>query len=700
MFSHRSELNPNKLTDSLNKELKVETPPDEIVIAVPDPALKDANELCRKHPILSTQLERLSVRSAVTLIGFDIHGDDTNTINFKDRKPLHTISLKTLSRRIITNIFQKYDGFVEANESFHFENPSGRHTKRFLRLSNLLNNSDEIGYIAFACLPYIKSGIEAIYIDTPSLHIVVSAINEIRFTFNLPLLGAKNFQSYKWLENIGNEVDVNSLVMISASSTGGLARQLIEKYEMQQENILHLLFFGKSISAGNVVCDLSYNQTKNPFGISEFTEVFEKNDCKYCKFGSSVVQIQGDQFDITDSKPEPIMIRKLDAPTGLRNALRSFIGRKALTIHMQKDTSSLKRDYEIDFTNIATESKYKSNLQYVLKRFVPIGTEHIISINGSTKILANEVQEFITNYGGEAKVIDVDEVYRYSSFNEKPIIVTADVIESGRCLTTVSQALRSSAMNSPIVYIVGVEKTSNTRERKMLKSTLTQCNQVVGHEYIAVEKIVLPVSTGRNAWHDELEFLQDMKSKKRDLVTEYFDRRISELKKLSIPLIDNLFLTSIDGYRLKIQEGFVFWPEEYDPSETSQAEVYYTISSVLQNLRTTGKIKNFWHHRTMIHPNNFIRFNDGVIRASLLRASRLGELDFSEYETESTEMKNIILNAFRSASSPAGYDSPEFLMALGTKKLRLKPDDHNSVVDVGRTMNGVIKELSDCIEKI
>lgn len=700
LFYHRHELSPNELAETLNDELTDSTPPDEILISVPAPAFKETKNRCTTNIILKKHLDRFSKNSEIILTGFDINGNEVNVSRLTNGKRVPLVPLKKSTRQIITSLFQKYGGFVQSSESFHFENPSGRHTKNFLRFSNLLNSSEEIGYIAFACLPFIGPDIERLFIDTPSLHSVASSINEIRSVFKVQALRVSNFQSYKILESNSSQLNESTLVMISATSSGGLSKAIEEKYKVGKENIFHLLFLGDLNEIENVVCDLKLNNLENPYGVEKYPEVFEKNECAFCKFGSPVVRIKGDQFDITGSQPEPITIKKSDAPNRFKKTINQFLGNKVLSVQINKATLNKTRDFQIVFENLIRVKEFKRNLEYVLKRFVPLNCSKIIDVSGNSNTFAYFVKEFILASGGNVDILSLDELYDCSSFNEMPIIVTADVIESGRCLTTVSQALRSNAQDSPIVYIVGVEKVSNTRERNMLCRTLTQCNQVIQHGYVAVEKIILPTSTGNNSWIDELNFLKKMKLFKMGYASKIVESRIQQLQNSAEHMVNNLFLNSLDGNILNIEKGFVFWPEKYDRCSATQAEVYYTISSVLQLMRTSGKILSTWHHQTRLHPGNFDRFNDGVIRASILRAATYGELNFSENETESAEMKNIVLNSIRSAKSKAGYDAPEFLMALGTKKLRLKRDDHNSVVDAGRSANGIIKHLSDCIEKI
>ena len=682
----------------LNEELSNPSVPDEIIIAVPRIVLDRVYELLRVNPELSVHTDRFSKTTTMSLVGFCSRGKEKDKIHVAGPKSSVSIPLHRLSRQIITKFFKKHGGFVESTGSYHFENPSGRHSKKFIRLANILIEAEEIGYMGFACLPFINENSRYLYIDTPALHAVTATINEIRSIFELPVLGVRNFHSYSGLKDIEVGFDDEDSFIVSASSSGGLSKTLQENFNVLEKNIVHFLYLGNSKSIGNVVCDLRKDISQNPEGYADIPEVFPKDSCKYCMQGSIAIPLYGEQFDVINSQPDPILITKTDSPAGLTDSLQTFLGSKSLKVTSIKDTEKGKRDFQIDFGNVFQAKKFRSKLAYVLKRVVPSNSAIIVNADKSKNRIGEEVCKFIESNGGKAEVVGADRLKEHDSFDERSIIVVAEVIESGRCLTNVSQALRKNADKCPIVYIVGVEKTTATQQRKSLHSTLTQCRLPLRHEFVAIEKLVLPVSGGHNPWRDELKFLQQNVPKFEKTTSKRLESRIESLQESSSPLEDNLFLASESGGNLEIQEGFVFWPPKFERAEVTQADVYYTIASVLQNLRTSSKIKSFWHYQTVLHPKNFERFNDGVIRASLLRAATVGELDYSHYQQESTEMTQIILGMLRVSDTPAGMDVPEFLLALGTRKLRLQEADTEKIVNVARKKRGIIRALADCIE--
>lgn len=698
-FSHRRELDPTNLADKLNEAIETQNRPDEVVIAVPAPVIDDLREQIENEPALKTITSRVSDRSAISVVGFSIRGKETRKFNYGNFTPPVSIALNQNCRQIITNLFQKYGGFVESKDTYHFENPSTRHTKKFLRLSNMLMNVEEIGFLAYSCLPFIEPNTERLYIDTTSLHSVAASINEMRAIFNLELLSVNNFQSYDRLNYLDGEIDNNSIVLISATSSEGLAKEIVSRTNISFKNIVHLLYLSEAKADSNTVCDLKKDTKLNPLGVVVVPKVYKKENCEYCSSGSTVVRIRGGQFDVISTQSEPIMITKNDSPPNLHRTMENLIGTEALSIDTMKDATLGKRDYQIDLNKIINQRKFANRLSYVMKRIVPMSSSFIVKTHSKNNIIAGEVEKYISENNGTTTVLTLNEVYNYETFNGRTIIVTADVVESGRIFTEVSQALRSNAGDSPIIYLAGVEKSSDEPHRKSLKSTLTQCRHVIQHEYVSVEKIILPVSTGENSWIDEVEFYKRYYKEFPNNISNFINQRIITLEDKTKPLVDNLFLPSSSGKKLSIQRGFVFWPERRDLESTSQADVYYTVSSVLQHLRITKKIKSVWHSQTVLHPNNFIRYNDGVIRASLLRATKYRELDYSEYEKESNEMSRILINIILAANSLAGFDVLEFLLAIGIKKLKLIREDHNRVIERARESDSeTIQGFVRCID--
>jgi hypothetical protein len=194
----------------------------------------------------------------------------------------------------VTEIFRRRGGFVESTPAFHFENPSGRHTERFMRLSNILARGAEIGFIAFATLPHVPADATIAYLDTPAAFAVIAAINEQYSSFSRGPLQADCFGSYQGYTGYDFSRQRDAVVLISASSSASLARKLVEQEEFEEDRIIHLLFLGSVAPPRHLVCNLASDPQENPGGITSLPYAGRHDICKLCAAGSVAIKLNGD----------------------------------------------------------------------------------------------------------------------------------------------------------------------------------------------------------------------------------------------------------------------------------------------------------------------------------------------------------------------------------------------------------------------
>ena len=134
---------------------------------------------------------------------------------------------------------------------------------------------------------------------------------------------------------------------------------------------------------------------------------------------------------------------------------------------------------------------------------------------------------------------------------------------------------------------------------------------------------------------------------------------------------------------LKLRKNFAFFNFSEYVDDVSQADVYFTISNIINTLRSNdlklGKdkkpVKSLQQSafvRNLLDPANFDRFNDGIIQASLLRSACAEELSYHI----DTELSQIMFGTFETLikyhEQDQGEALLEFLYALATRKLSLK----------------------------
>lgn len=685
--------------DALEHEIESNLVPDEVVILVRDPAFDQALEALGREAA-STALGRFRGRAAVYLKSFDVEGREARNEPILRAEQPSDVSFDDFKRRAVTHIFKTRRGFVESTGTYHFENPSGRHTERFIRLSNILVRGAEIAFIGFCALSQIAPDTGVVYLDTPSLYAIVAAVNELRASFDstsIPLV-ADNFSSYDGLERYGFGPIEGGVALISASSSGGLAKRLVDEFGFFAPNVVHLLFLGENPGVFPVVCDLQKDEKANPEGFQLARSVWEADSCELCARGSIAIRLQGDQFDIAGPQPEPLLIRKADAQPGLSEFMGRMSGKGVLRVGLDGSPGKGTRLFDIDEKALLSNKKFSDRLDFLVSRSLPVGTSHIITTDEKSREFADYIR---ARLGDGVEIVDAPDIGRITPGVTSAIVMVSAVIESGRSLQDISRDLRNIAPKAPLIYLVGLAKSSGEGRRESLAATLAQTDLNFKHQLIEVESIILPTSSGPSAWSAELELFSSQEASRLALgaVKRYVEERRDFLRARSRSFDDGLFLTNDPERTLTLQEGFVFWKDASFRNHC-QADVFYTMASVLQKLRANGQtpgaqsaIRSNWFQQTILAPGNFGRFNDDIIQASLLRAAYPFEINYKNAPDDSREMARLVCRIIVASATARGGAAAEFLLALATRRLQLMDDDVATVLALPDADSSVVAFL-------
>lgn len=137
VFLAADELWPDELTSLVDEAVARDLAPDEMIFVVRRTCADKVAKMLGDGPECVGTRNRLG-RATITVVSFGAKGDEIRRQVVKEGTEVSGLRLDEIGRRAVTSIFNEYGGFVEANANFHFLNPSGRHTDRFIRLSNLL----------------------------------------------------------------------------------------------------------------------------------------------------------------------------------------------------------------------------------------------------------------------------------------------------------------------------------------------------------------------------------------------------------------------------------------------------------------------------------------------------------------------------------------------------------------------------------
>ena len=650
--------------------------PDELLLIARVTERDSIVRLFKADSVLGSLKERFGKKANATLALFTADGSEPQRERlWGDDEPCD-LSLSSVRRRGGTLLFNDRQGFVASTPNYHFCNPSGRHTERFARLSNILVKPSEISFLAFCLLPLVPDALPYCYIDTASLLPLVGALNDhLRVLAPArPQLIADSFASYEGLERYTFDRIADGFVLISASSSGGLGRAILRKEErFGAGRVIHVLFHDDDPAPFPVVVDLRKHADDNPDGLLA-SRRFHAASCELCRDGSSPIPLHGEQFDFAGPQNDPILLKKPHAPRGLADVLARYGGKKKiLRVGRKGTTNPGPRLFLVSDSDLLADKEFGKRLNYAARRVVPAGLRKVVYLDDHSVPFAKRL---VAESGGAISPDYIPAKDADTITGSDPVLIAALVIESGRSLQDISHDLRTNCKEAPQIFVVGLAKVTSLSRLETIKATLTQTGHAVRHDFAALDTFVLPRSDNRNAWARELDFLKDPTlTNATGAVKAWLQARRSRLES-NEALMDDLFIDNDPANPIEVQPGFVFWPP--DIAEGNQAEVYYAVSSVLQNLRSeSGRspeaISSNWFQQTLIAPENFARFNDAAIQASLLRAARPEELNFAAHEDRSKELVRILRRVLEASDRARGGAAIEVMLALATRRLRLHP---------------------------
>jgi hypothetical protein len=672
--------------------------------------------LPRKHDDYLTQ--------NLLLLSFDKDG----ILSEANEKTIPPEFLESYKNQGLQQIFIKRGGLIVSEESHHYVFPSGKHFDRFLRTGNILLYSPEIFFIAFCLLPlFDEKKFSRIYCDTSSINSIAFALFDLKRNFpgSTCQVSIESFSSYEGLYKSSTVYTKDSFLLVSASTSANIIKYILDKHQiLGRENIAILYYLSKSQDYANVkdqvLCNLTQSE-KNPNGIPHYDMYYEK-DCELCKRGSYPVPVSGDVFLLETPQVNKILIGVKDADKNLSKLMSQLIStdrkNSILKVHY-KENSDNKYEIFVDYNqllaNINTPKleKYKEKLAQHIYQSIPANTKYILHLmdEGSKSLAKYILNEISGQYAENAKpkLVAQDDLQKeFKPEDAGAVVIVGSCVSNGKNLLYISRALRDFE-KLKIIYFIGIARTINEPYLTQLKSSLTLGKY--GHNtniFIAVDSFYCTNEYKNSSWIVENNFLSDILLYTQNNHAEYtesiefFNKRVADLATYSGSTFrginDDLFfkrITTSEPETMRLNKNFAFFNFPNYVNHVTQAEVYFTISSIINNMRNNeNRLKQAVYVRNLIDPGNFNRFNDGIIQASILRAANADELSYVIDQQISQEMYNILETMIKYHADSQGEALIEFLYALAIKKMSLKETHLIDVIKLVRT--NCKKELFLC----
>jgi hypothetical protein len=200
-------------------------------------------------------------------------------------------------------------------------------------------------------------------------------------------------------------------------------------------------------------------------------------------------------------------------------------------------------------------------------------------------------------------------------------------------------------------------------------------------------KLDLPACELQHSWQRELKSLEELvhwaDTNDKDIPSSINDR-INLLRDApAAGLEENLFWPDVEGKPLKLSSDFTIIPNRNGQRQFSQADVFVIAASLFHQYRHGVKNKPrliyLPYERTVISPESFQRFNDGILQASFLRAARNSEISYANCDFSVSErMHRFLVAEVDAATHGRGPALMEYVVSMLIGRLTLHKDLQHS----------------------
>ena len=626
---------------------------------------------------------RLASTSHVTAAPYDEHGQliPEQVVHMKPPAtpwPIRNDFLLDIAHNCIERLFDDTKTILYAPHGYVFRKLSGREENIFVRAGNMLREPGCLAIFNHLLLGKLPSGCRRVYIDSFTILSFALSLQSIVTYFRrmerpLQALTIENIHSYEVNPEFRIPNQSDYLVLISASTSGGLARKLVDEKQADPMRIVHLL--GVAAPAAEFRKSCLYFRERNA------------SDRQSAGRGqaNAVIEIATEEFLVAQGPPRPVRITKRHVNQHGANQLHMAYYRRALRFNEPGHRpggsfSSFSIIPESD-DDSPVDDWVRTNLVHQL----PASVRTLVHI-GDT--ISRRVAEWINRALREqVTTISLSEIADLTDAAHRggSVVVVAHHDPGLDSLREASIALRHMDTVHRH-YVVCYAFPSSQAEHQRRKDDLRMGAQRDQHGWS--EFLVLPV--GAAGLHESLIthrklFTPDVLEQFRDTMGDDLTAALLRQNTSSRVPEDGLLLPRVCGATLALRDGSVFFTKRPE----SQIAVYAMVTAAMQNAREFAepsdntslpsdlRFDSNPFVRSVLDPSMFARFSDGILQASLLRAAQRSDLDYSASDDLSGQFRSTAELILINHENDIGDAALEFVYALSTGKISLRESDHH-----------------------
>lgn len=683
-FDDKRDISPREFFAEAEAELKAcATHPDAMVFLGSSVIVKDLWKHWNDFQMLKKDfIERGVVQTTILTKSYYFFEWSNFVFNLIGEELLVSSNSRITSSNLNALLFQGVSQLVRENQVVQyaptghvFRHPSGTVNNIFIQARELAKSEPQLCFVANILAAFISeraNEAQIVFIDTMSIY---SYVKEMLHQVNSKAR-VLSFHSYDELDKLLSPT-VPYCVVISASTSGGMAERLINEQNFCSQSVYTLIDLTGKNRAGKVLFALD----KHDF----------RHELKESTGDETEIELGGEHFVQKAKPPRQVVIGELHSPSQLIDILDEFGGGGIPALRSSISSSGARRVVSADGLVVARSVKLKNWIVRNLSNDNHIYDRIIYTNDQASLELAQFVSDHLKASELVSAVIPHDELENVDFANARGILILSAVCGNGRLLRNISRALREFAFAStPRHFLVGLclpdEDTSWTNlEQFLARSHLKGL-------YAAKAWHILPIGVEgpSSAWDQAKEL-----AAKADVVELNnlcgADLAVVEaaIKQFTTVLNNpgSPFLPKANGNLLNLTNGFRFFGDVYkdDINRATHADTYWAIASVLQAARDfeddARRLKPNGYESVVFGTECWGRFNDSLLQACWLRACKPSELDYSASDSFSQAMADIIKPIFEAYDEEDGACAPEFALALATGRMKLKGKHQRSLVE-------------------
>lgn len=557
-----------------------------------------------------------------------------------------------------------------------FKHPSKNFSKIFIQAREIATNETELAFVG-RCLVQEFSAIRTtdlahVFIDSMGIYGMVREA----LSFSGSSARIYSFHSYDELSKLSPPT-LPYAVVVSASTTGGMARQLHKEQGIEEARLLTLVDVCKHERCGGVLVALEDINPTYKNQVADGTEM--------------QIELYGEHFSSKAKPPRAVALGLPHRPKRLGDFLCEFGTKALLPLNSLPSGRSTNRLVCVDSEQTSKGASLEKWLDDEIRWRVSASVNHVVCADDEgSKLLGVLAADILKKARGSTvlpKVCSYKDLNSNNLQEATGVLVVQSLAGDGGLLREISRDLREYLLpNVPRHFLVSVGLPQSEDAWSRLRQFLVRNSSE--REYGFSAWLVLPVGADgtATAWQTYSDLFA--KAQIEDIAVDGIPKQELDA---SIELATELdtsevFFPSHLNAPLELTDGFVFFGNAFKDIKVSDIPVsatLTTVAAVLQAARDlsdpANQLRPTGYESVVLSPENFLRFNDNLLQACILRAANPSELDYSSSPHLSRLMKEFLLKVFERHAHAYGACALEFAAALASGRLRLISTDLEEV---------------------